>query len=192
LSDRVRANVRIGGKLSGKVTIAGTPAKPEADGHVDGDSLRIAWIEQGVRLENGHLAARVTADAFVLEELRFAGPPRGKPNDARTAQTMAKMEPGYVAATGKLKLPDLTGVVQIQAERLPLLQRVDRWVVATGGANIELAPKRVQLNGAVAAEAGFVDFSHPDLPSLSSDVAVIQSPTEAREHESPVQVGFDL
>ena len=192
LSERVRANVRIGGKLSGKLTIAGTPAKPEADGRVQGEALRVAWIEQGVRLENGRLAAHVDADTFVLDELRFAGPPRVKPADARTAQVMAKMQEGFVAATGKVKLAGLTGVVQIQAERLPLLQRTDRWVVATGGANIELAPKRVQLNGAVTAEAGFVDFTHPDLPTLSSDVTVIETSTAPRERESPVQLGFDL
>jgi translocation and assembly module TamB len=192
LSDRVRANVRIGGKVNGKLTIAGTPAKPEADGRVEGNELRVAWIEQGLRLENGHLAAHVDAGAVVLDELRFAGPPRVKPSDARAAQAMARMEPGFVAATGRLKIPELTGVVQVQAERLPLLQRVDRWVVATGGANIELGPKRVQLNGAVAAEAGFVDFSHPDLPSLSSDVTVIEASSGPREREPAVQVGFDL
>lgn len=192
LSDRIRANVRIGGKMNGKLTIAGTPAKPQADGRVEGSDLRVAWIEQGVRLENGRLAAHVDADAFVLDELRFAGPPRVKPRDARAAQAMEKMEAGFVAASGRLKLPELTGFVQVQAERLPLLQRTDRWVVATGGANIELAPKRVQLNGAVAAEAGFVDFSTPDLPSLSSDVMVIESSSAQREREPAVQVGFDL
>jgi translocation and assembly module TamB len=191
-SERVRANARLGGKLSGKLAIAGTPAQPQADGHLEGSALRVAWIEQGVRLENGTLVARVDADSFVLEELRFAGPPRVKPNDSRTAQLMAKMEPGYIVATGQLKLADLSGVIQIKAERLPLLQRVDRWVVATGGANIELAPKRVQLNGAVSVEAAFVDFSHSDLPSLSSDVIVIESSTAPRERESPVQLGFDL
>ena len=191
-SGRLRDNVRIGGKLNAKVMIAGSPGKPEASGHIEGDVLRVAWIEQGVRLDNGHLAARVDADALVVEDLRFTGPPRVKPNDARTAKTMAKMEPGFIAATGKLKLPDLSGVIQIQAERLPLLQRVDRWVVATGGANIELAPKRVQLNGAVAVDAGFVDFTHSDLPSLSSDVNVVTSSAAPRERESPLEVGFDL
>jgi translocation and assembly module TamB len=191
-SERVRANARLGGKLSGKLAIAGTPAKPQAEGQLEGSALRVAWIEQGVRLENGHLMARVDADSIVLEELRFAGPPRVKPNDTKAAQLMAKMEPGYIVATGQLKLADLSGVIQIKAERLPLLQRVDRWVVATGGANIELAPKRVQLNGAVSVDAAFVDFTHADLPSLSSDVVVIESSTAPRERESPVQLGFDL
>lgn len=192
LSDHVRANMRIGGRLSGKIAIAGTPAKPEADGRVEGSDLRVAYIEQGVRLENGRLVARVDANSVMLEELRFVGPPRVKPNDSRTVQAMAKMEPGFVAASGTLKLPDLSGVIQIQAERLPLLQRVDRWVVATGGANIEVAPKRVQFNGAFSADAGFVDFSHADLPSLSSDVVLVQSSTPAGEREQPFQFGFDL
>ncbi|HTT12794.1 MAG TPA: translocation/assembly module TamB domain-containing protein [Burkholderiaceae bacterium] len=192
LSDRVRSSVRLGGRLNGKVAIRGTPAKPDADGRIEGSELRVAWIEQGVRLENGHLAAHVDAAGIELEELRFSGPPRVKPNDARTAQTMAKMQSGYVSASGNLKLPELSGVIQIQAERLPLLQRVDRWVVASGGANLELAPQRVQLNGAVAIDAGFIDFSHPDLPSLSSDVTVIESSTAPRDREPQVQVGFDL
>jgi translocation and assembly module TamB len=105
---------------------------------------------------------------------------------------MARIPQGFVAATGRIKLPELTGVVQIQAEHLPLLQRTDRWVVATGGANMELAPKRVQVNGAVAVDAGFVDFTRPDLPTLSSDVTIVESSTAAREREARVQFGFDL
>src|SRR5262249_374728 len=96
LSDRVRSSIRIGGKLNGKMTINGPPAKPQADGHIEGTDLRIAWIEQGVRLENGQLAVRVDEEGLVLDELRFSGPPRVKPNDARTAKTMAKMESGNV------------------------------------------------------------------------------------------------
>lgn len=192
LTDRVRANVHIGGALSGKLAIAGTPANPSADGRVSGADLRVAWIDQGVRLENGTLATRIEGDEIVLESLRFSGPPRVKPNDSRTAAAMAKMVPGYVAASGRLKIPELTGYVQVEAKRLPLLQRVDRWVVATGGANVELAPKRVQVNGAFTADAGFVDFTAPDLPTLSSDVTVVASSSAPSEREPQVQFGFDL
>jgi translocation and assembly module TamB len=192
LTDRVRANVRIGGRLTGQVKIAGTPSDPQATGRAEGSNLRVAWIDQGVRLENGRLAATLDGATIVLEELRFAGPPRIRPNDARTAAAMDRMEAGFVAVTGRVKLPDLTGIAQVQAQRLPLLQRPDRWAVATGGANIEISPKRLQVNGAVAADAGFVDFSHPDLPSLSGDVVVVETPTASREREPRVAFGFDL
>lgn len=191
-SERVRANVRIDGAAAGRLTVEGTPANPLAAGAITGNGLRLAWIEQGVRLENGRLAARVEGDSVILDELRFAGPPRVRPADRRVAERMAKLEPGFVAASGRLKIPDLTGFVQVQAQRVPLLQRPDRWVVVTGGANIEFSPKRVQFNGAAAADAGFVDFSRPDLPTLSSDVIVIESAAAAREREPRVAFGFDL
>lgn len=191
-SERVRANVRFGGAASGRLKIEGTPAKPTAAGAISGSALRLAWIEQGVRLENGRLAARIEGDQIILDELRFSGPPRVRPDHTRVAQLMARMEPGFVAASGRLTIPQLTGVVQVQAQRVPLLQRPDRWVVATGGANIEFSPKRVQFNGAVAADAGFVDFSQPDLPTLSSDVIVIEAADALREREPRVAFAFDL
>jgi translocation and assembly module TamB len=191
-TDRVRANVRVGGAAALRLKIEGTPASPIAHGAISGSDLRLAWIEQGVRLENGQLSARIEGDSIVLDELRFSGPPRVRPSDHRVAQIMARMEPGFVAASGRLKIPELTGVVQVQAQRVPLLQRPDRWVVATGGANIEFSPRRVQFNGAVAADAGFVDLSRPDLPGLSSDVIVIESADAPREREPRVAFGFDL
>ncbi|MCS6945536.1 MAG: translocation/assembly module TamB domain-containing protein, partial [Sutterellaceae bacterium] len=67
-----------------------------------------------------------------------------------------------------------------------------RWVVATGGANIEFSPRRVQVNGAAAVDAAFVDFSRPDLPTLSADVMVLQTADSPRAREPRVALGFDL
>lgn len=191
-SERIHANVRIGGALAGRVRIEGTPAQPLASGRVSGADLRVAWIEQGVRLENGTLAARIEGDSVILEDLRFVGPPRVQPRDARVAQKLAKLPSGFVAASGRATLPELTGWIQVQAQHLPLLQRPDRWVVATGGANIEFSPRRVQVNGAAAVDAAFVDFSRPDLPTLSADVMVLQTADSPRAREPRVALGFDL
>jgi translocation and assembly module TamB len=193
LSERIRANVRLAGSLAANVTIEGTPAQPRATGGITGAALRVAWIEQGVRLENGVLIARVEDDAIILDELRFSGPPRVQPADRRAARA-AGGEPGFVTLNGRLSLRDLKGVLQVAAERLPLLQRTDRWVMATGGANIILSERRVEVNGAAVAVAGFIDFSRPDLPSLPDDVSVVR-PGDApsgRIAEPQVQFDFDL
>ncbi len=196
LPDRVQANLRMNGKLAGKVRIDGTPQSPRAAGNLTGEGLRVVWVDQGARLENGTLRAHVEGDTVILDELRFTGRPRATPANARAqraAQTIAAQEPGFVAVTGRVKLPELTGVLQLQAERVPLLQRADRWIVASGGANIELSPKRVQLNGAVAADAGFVDFTIGTLPRLSSDVILLESRSAGLQpREPPVQIGFDF
>ncbi|HEU0204361.1 MAG TPA: translocation/assembly module TamB domain-containing protein [Burkholderiaceae bacterium] len=191
LSDRVRATVRLRGQLNAHLRIEGTPAQPRAEGTVTGDKLRVSWIDQAVRLDNGVLRARVEGDTILLDELRFTGAPRVQPALKRAAEAVGNVE-GFAVASGRLKLPDLAGYLQVQASKLPLVQRTDRWVIATGGANIEFSPKRVQLNGAVTADAGYVDFSRPELPSLSSDVVVRESTTQPGPREPRVAVGFDL
>jgi translocation and assembly module TamB len=192
LSERVRANVRLDGRLAGQIRIAGTPARPQARGAFTADALRVAWVEQGMRLENGRLRAHLDNDVIVLDELRFSGPPRVRPKDKRAAERLDFTREGSVTATGRLRVRDLDGVIQVAAERLPLLQRPDRWVLASGGANIEMSVKRVQLNGAFAAVAGYVDFSRAELPSLSSDVIVLRAQDEAAPRAPRVALGFDV
>lgn len=192
LSDHLRANVRLGGKLTGTMRIEGTPASPSAVGRLDGDALRVAWIEQGVRLENGRLRAVLRDDLVVLDELRFSGPPRVRPDDRRAAAALPADRVGSVNATGQLRLRGFSGVIQVAADQLPLLQRPDRWVIASGGANIETSAKHVQFNGAFAAEAGFASLAFSELPSLSQDVVVVRAGDEAAARARRVTIGFDL
>lgn len=192
LSERISSNVRFDGRLSGQANIDGTPAEPRASGSLDGDALRVAWVEQGMRLENGRLRAHLADDVIVLDELHFAGPPRVRPEDSRAAAHLDFTRQGSVSASGRVRVRDLDGVIQVAADHLPLLQRPDRWVIASGGANIETSLKRVQLNGAFAAVAGFVDFSRTELPSLSSDVVVVRTHAEPVPRASRVTLGFDV
>jgi len=192
LSDNLRANVRLGGKLSSTVRIEGTPASPTAAGRLTGDNLRMAWVEQGVRLENGRLSAHLQNDLLVLDELKFSGPPRVRPDDRRAEAALKDGEEGSVSANGQMRLGDLSGVIQVAASKLPLLQRPDRWVVASGGGNIEISAQHVQVNGAFAAEAGFVGLTRSELPSLSSDVVVVKAEDAAASRARRVTLGFDL
>lgn len=192
LSDHLRANVRLGGKLAGTMRIEGTPASPTASGRLSGSELRVAWVEQGVRLENGRLLAHLQDDLIVLDELHFAGPPRVRPDDRRAAAAVKADHEGSVSANGRLQLRDFSGVIQVAASDLPLLQRPDRWVIASGGANIETSARHVQLNGAAVAQAGFVDFSRSELPSLSSDVLVVRAEDAVETRARRVTLGFDL
>jgi translocation and assembly module TamB len=196
LSQAVRGNVRIGGALTGTLRIDGTPADPQAQGRFTGAGLRVAWIDQGIRLQDGQLEARIDGNTIVLDTLRFDGTPLVTPADRRPAQALAReqpAEPGFLALNGELKLRDLSGVLQVKAVRMPVLQRPDRWVVASGGANIVFDQTRVQLNGAAVADAGFIDFSKPDLPSLSSDVRVIRASEPAvASRDAPIGINLDL
>lgn len=196
LSEAVRANVRLGGSASARLRVEGTPESPRAEGTMSGENLRVAWIDQGVRLENGRLAGRVDGGTIILDELRFAGKPQVAPAGRRVRDYIAREGldgEGFVEMNGQLELRSLSGVLQVRAVSMPFLQRADRWVRASGGANIVFDERKVQLNGAVAANAGYVDFGRPNLPSLSSDVQVLRgSDAPPSQRESPIGLNLDL
>jgi translocation and assembly module TamB len=99
---------------------------------------------------------------------------------------------GSVSATGQLRLRDFDGVIQVAAIHLPLLQQPDRWVIASGGANVVISAAHVQVNGAFAADAGFVGLARSELPTLSSDVVVVRAGDDAEARARRVTLGFDL
>jgi translocation and assembly module TamB len=189
LADSLRANLRLGGRLDAELQVKGTPAQPHADGTLRGDGLRIAWIEQGLRLQDGRLRAHLDGETLVLDELRFAGAPRIAPPDKRLP--VAGDTPGHVALTGRFDLRALRGVAQLQAQRLPLLQRPDRWLIASGQAQVELAREAVRVTGDFKADAGAVDISQPDLPRLSNDVRV-STAAPSQGAATPLRLGLDL
>ncbi len=132
---------------------------------------------RGLRLENGQVRARLTSDASGRNELRideakFSGGPRARPRDRRIAAAIPADHQGTLEASGTIRLPAVEGVVQVSMQKFPMLQRADRWLVATGGANLVFSAERAQLNGAAVVDAGFIDVSRRDAPTLADDVIV--------------------
>jgi translocation and assembly module TamB len=199
LSANLRESIRVGGSVQASLRLAGTPAAPRASGFVNADALRVAWIEQGVRLDNGVVRARLAADAggateIVFDSVSFSGAPRFVPDDRRVRTALGAQPSGRLDATGRVKLPEMEGVVQLQFARFPLVQRRDRWAVGTGGANMVFSPKRVRLDGALVADAGYIDIARPAVPSLSDDVIVVRATDgpEARRPAAEPRVAFDF
>ncbi|HMA07570.1 MAG TPA: translocation/assembly module TamB domain-containing protein [Ramlibacter sp.] len=192
LSESLRGNLRVDGSLAADVTVEGTPAEPQARGTLNGDGLRAAWVEQGLRLEDGRLRARLDGDILILDELRFAGPPRVRPKEPQAAARVDFKQDGTVSATGRVKLRDLEGVIQVTARRLPMLQRSERWVIASGDLQVETSMKRVQLTGNLTALAGYVEAIPAGLPSLSTDVVVSRAGGETVQPARRLELGFDV
>jgi translocation and assembly module TamB len=190
LSDALRGNLRLAGQLSADLHVNGTPAAPRSEGTLRGEALRIAWIEQGLRLQDGSLRAHLADQLLVLDELRFAGPARITPPDKRVAAA-AGVEAGSLTLTGRVDLRELRGTAQLRAQRLPLLQRPDRWVIASGQAEIDIARDALRVAGAATADACYVDVTQPELPRLSNDVIVLGTERGAPT-ASPLRLTLDL
>jgi translocation and assembly module TamB len=186
-------SVQVEGSGSIKTAISGTPADPTASGPIRASGLRIAYVEQGVRLEDGTLDANLEDGVLVVNELVFTGAPRVAPDDKRAAEAISFETPGRLRSVARIALRTLTGSVGIQAERLPVLQRRDRWMVVSGEGGITLAPKRADLYAKLQVDGAYIDFSRlRGARSLPNDVVVVRAQQEPKADAPPVDVTLDV
>lgn len=192
LGPLISDNVQIEGKAQARVEVRGTPAEPAARGSARADGLRLAWVEQGLRLENGVAEAELEDGVLVLKRLEFTGPPRVRP-DLAAASEGIPAGPGVVRGFGRLALASFTGSFALQAERLPVLQTPDRWIIASGEAGLALYGKRAELTAKLSADGAYIDFNKFERgPRLPDDVVVLRSrDARAAPLKPPVAVTID-
>jgi len=186
-------SVQVEGSGSVKAAISGTPAEPTASGPIRASGLRIAYVEQGLRLEDGTLDANLEDGVLVVNELMFTGSPRIAPDDKRAAGAVNFDKPGRLRAVARIALRTLTGSVGITADRLPVLQRRDRWMVVSGEGGITLAPERADLYAKLQVDGAFIDFSRlRGARSLPSDVVVVRAQEPGKVGKPAVDVTLDV
>ena len=187
-------NVQFGGNGSIKTAIGGTPADPTSTGAVRGESLRLAWVDQGVRMENGTLDAALEDGVLVINEWMFAGTPRIAPTDKRALESLATDRPFELRAVGRIALRSLTGSIGFRATQLPVLQRADRWMVMSGDGGITLTPRSAQVYAKVTVDGAYIDFSGArSARSLPADVTVARQGEQRMTADTPpLTVTLDL
>ena len=185
-------SVQVEGSGSVKTAITGTPADPTASGPIRASGLRVAYVEQGLRLEDGTLDANLDDGVLVVNELLFSGHPRVAPDEKRATENVNFDTPGRLRAVARIALRTLTGSVGIQAERLPVLQRRDRWMVLSGDGGITLAPERADLYAKLQVDGAYIDFSRlRGARTLPSDVVVVRTEQPSKP-ETAVDVTLDI
>ncbi len=186
-------SVQVEGSGSIKTAISGTPADPTASGPIRASGLRVAYVEQGLRLEDGTLDASLEDGVLVVNELVFTGTPRVAPEDKRAAEGVSYETPGRLRAVARIALRTLTGSVGIQADRLPVLQRRDRWMVVSGEGGITLAPESAELYAKLQVDGAYIDFSRlRGARTLPNDVVVVRAQQPGKTDAAAVDVTLDI
>ncbi len=182
----LRANARIDGSLAGGW---------QANGVIEGDKLRVVRIDDGVRLMDGRLRARLAGDRLVLDSLRFPAVLRVMPDEWRTKEwvtTNPEAKNGYAEARGEWSLTDMAGRIGVTLHRFPALQRSDRYAMISGRVDIDIALPRISIDGSITADAGWVSLEIlQGVPSLDDDVRVVR-PGDDQKAGPPIQVGINL
>lgn len=165
-------NLRTAGSVQGDFTLAGTPAEPVASGEIRGEELAMSLAEQGFRLQGGKLRLRFDADRLYLDELSFISPNRVKPDERRIDLAALTAAPGRASVNGEVALATGEGFFSLTADRLPVMQRPDRWLLISGTGHIDTTWDSMSVQAKVTAPAGYFGLAPKRAPQLDDDVVV--------------------
>ncbi len=188
LGPLVDANMLTGGRLAADFSLSGTPDTPLAIGQLKGQDLSLALTDVGLRLSGGTLEASFDHDYLRVVRLEFVSPNRVRPKESRIDVDKLMAEPGRLHASGSIDLTTGAGVFGYFADRLPLLQREDRWLAVSGEGHGTSGWDAVDVKARLEADAGAITISEALPPSLSDDVVVLG---EERE-EATFKVNADI
>lgn len=187
------SNLQSGGRLNFDAELHGTLWAPRLLGEAHGESLSLGLLDQGIRLEQGELKARFEADAVHVDRLSFTAPYQASPRDKLFTNYSLPAGSGQLSASGSIDLDGGSGDLQITADHLPLAQRSDRWIIASGTGHARYASKTLMLDGNVRADAGLINQPVSDRPRYSDDVQIVgKAPVTRAGPATGVNATLDL
>lgn len=174
----LNGELKTGGRITLDAEVAGTLGAPRLLGTLVGEQLSFALLEQGVRLEQGRLSASFDKQTLHIDELVFLAPHDAPPRDTLLTGVAISSTPGALHASGNIDLNGADSDLEISAFQVPLTQRKDRWIIASGSGHARLKDDTLSLSGSIIADAGLIRPVGNDRPQLSKDVVLMgrQSP----------------
>ncbi len=205
LGPAVDGNLTSAGAIEIDAEFAGTLAAPVLSGHVHGKGLAIGLLDENVQLREGELAIRFDRERAVIERLDFVAPQRPPANAKRTVNTAgftAPQEPGRVRLSGDIDFTSGQRQVRLVAtlSQVPLSQRVERWMVASGTVRLDQGGPggqgghdALRINADLVADAGFMAEAASGQPKLADDIVVLGRQSAVRRSSRiDSQIVFDL
>lgn len=186
-------DLQTGGSVSGEFSLSGTPAAPNSSGRIIGQDLFFGLADEGLRLSGGHMELAFDRDRVKIEQLDFVSPNRITPQEKRIDVRGLTQEPGRLSATGEWLLDNNEGNLSFKADRLPLLQRQDQWMMISGQGQIVSRSGQAEVNARLRADAAYFGLGQQVKPSLSEDVHVVGAQKKpARKLALSANVDFQL
>jgi len=153
----VPAGWRLNGALRISAGIGGKFGAPEYTGEMQGRGLTVRNFLQGVNVSDGEVAIALQGAT------------------ARIDRFTAKAGNGTVALEGNATLGAAPkAFLKLKADKFQLLGRVDRRIVTSGQAQLQLDKDTLTLDGKFGIDEGLFDFTRSDAPRLSDDVVVLR------------------
>lgn len=183
----VRADLRLQSRADGQWGGSGT---------ITGEKLRIIRIDDGIRLLNGTLRARLDGERLVLERLEFPAQLRVTPKEWRT-DTWVRENPdaqgGNLTLSGEWFILESRGQVNVDFYRYPILQRADRYAMISGRIRLLAELPKIDVQGEITADAGWFGLDMlGSVPTLDSDVIVLKPGQTRQDVQEPPPLPLDV
>ena len=160
----VPAGWRLNGAVHIGASIGGKFGAPEYTGELRGSALSVRNFIEGVNVSDGDIAITLQGAT------------------ARIDHFTARAGNGTVALEGNAALGAAPrAVLKLKADKFQLLGRVDRRIVTSGEAQLQLDRETLALDGKFGIDEGLFDFTRSDAPRLSDDVQVVRGKPDAAE-----------
>lgn len=190
-------SMELGGAVQAKVGLESRPdGSWNSSGTISGQKIRVVRIDDGVRLLDGTLSARLENDRLILQELTFPALLRVEPKEWRTAEwvsTNPEAKGGKLTLSGDWYLFESRGAIDVELHRYPILQRSDRYAMISGKLRLAIQLPAIAINGAITADAGWFDLDMlGGIPTIDGDVVVLRAGQEQQEASAPMDISMDL
>lgn len=168
--------LELGGALKVALSGSGTIGAPQLNGDINGSKLLVNWADQGLKLRNGVLQAKLAGDQLQLQRLSFDG------GDGKVQAD------GWVRfANGEASLE-----LKLMADRLQALSRPDRTLVLSGNSTLVRNDKRFSFEGKFKANRALIELAPQDTPTQSSDVVVLGKEVKGSKEAPSLPLNIDL
>lgn len=190
LGPLISGGVRTSGTGQVAMAIGGTADSPDVQGRLFGMNLNVFQIDQGVRLEEGNVVVDFTTDRATIETFDFTVYNRQPPR--RQIEQLGSLIQGHgkITATGQWNLTGLNGELQVKLDRVPLLQRPDRWLMVDTTASVQqplVEGQPLKIRGQINALGAYFEMPESGPQTLGDDV-FIQGRSEVVSAGLPVDL----
>ncbi|MBK9021647.1 MAG: translocation/assembly module TamB domain-containing protein [Sulfuritalea sp.] len=193
LGPAIDGNLTSAGALEIDAGFAGTLAAPQLSGQVRGTGLAISLIDENIQLRDGELLIRFDQDRARVERLEFLAPHQPPARARRMANFPTLQTPGRLSVGGELDLRQAQARLSATLAGVPLAQRAERWMVASGTVDLDHVGPRLRLGAQLRADAGYIAELESGPPQLAEDIVVLgRKPAEGRAPRIESDIDFDL
>ncbi|MCZ2290566.1 MAG: translocation/assembly module TamB domain-containing protein [Burkholderiales bacterium] len=153
---------RLSGQLHTVARVGGRVGAPDYEGQMRASDVAVRNLLLGVDVSQGQAQLRLHGASAEIEQFTL-----------RSGEGSARIG-GHIDLSGRAP-----SRLTLNAERLRVLGRIDRQIVASGELTMDVVDAKPDLKGRVRIDEGLIDLSRSDAPSLDDDVVLRRASFES-------------